>query len=299
MPTSFRDSSGEPVNAVYGVTSMLISVLELIKPDYAVAALDGIKPTFRSEDFTGYKAHRKPMEDDLSSQIPKVFEIFDAFGIKSIVVDGYEADDVIGTLAKKFADDSNQSIIISNDRDLWQLVNKNVVVMLPTTSGKSEWIGTEEVQKRMGFPPEKVPDYKGLRGDPSDNIPGVHGIGDKTAVRLIEQFGTIEEIYKRLDLVEPRSTQEKLANNAEEAVLSKKLATIITDVPVTVKLEECCYNGFSKDKVKEVLQKYNFKSLLKRLDLDKLSSKNLHHKPDSGNNTSSAIEQDSSQTSLF
>jgi DNA polymerase-1 len=285
LPTSFRDSRGEPVNAVYGVTSMLISVLDLIKPDYAIAALDGIKPTFRVEDFTGYKAHRRPMEDDLSSQIPKVFEVLDAFGIKSIVVDGYEADDVIGTMSKRFANDTNQAIIISNDRDLWQLVNKNVVIMVPSTNGKTEWIGYEEVEKRMGFSPSQVPDYKGLRGDPSDNIPGVHGVGEKIAVKLIQQFGTVEEIYTHLDQVEPASLRDKLTNNSEEAVLSKKLATIVTDVPVTVNLEECCYYSFNKENVKEVLQKYNFKSLIRRLGLEPTESKETSNGQNEGQTT--------------
>lgn len=244
---------------------MLINVLDLLKPDYIIAALDGMKPTFRVENFTAYKAHRKPMEDNLSSQIPKVFEIMDAFGIKTIVVDGYEADDVMGTMASRFASDENQAIIVSNDRDFWQLVNKNVVAMIPTTSGKAEWIGHDEVIARLGIEPGQVPDYKGLRGDPSDNIPGVYGIGEKTALKLVQEYGSVEEIYKNIDKIEPLSLREKLANNAEEAVMSKSLATIIKDVPVTVNLDECCYHELNKANVRDVLQKYNFKSLIRRL----------------------------------
>ncbi len=265
LPQSFRDPHGDPVNAVYGVTSMLINVLDLLKPDYAIAALDGMKPTFRVEDFTAYKAHRKPMEENLSSQIPKVFEILDAFGIKSIVVDGYEADDVIGTMAVRFASDSNQAIMVSNDRDLWQLVNKNVMAMIPSTTGKAEWVGHDEVIKRLGLEPHQVPDYKGLRGDPSDNIPGVYGVGEKTAIKLIQEYGSLEQIYASIDSVKPESLREKLLGNAEEAVMSKKLATIITDVPVTVSIEECEYHDFNKVKVKDVLERYNFKSLIRRL----------------------------------
>jgi DNA polymerase-1 len=208
------------------------------------------------------------MEDNLASQIPKVFEILDAFGIKSIVVDGYEADDVIGTMATRFANAENQAIVVSNDRDMWQLVNKNVLIMVPTTTGKAEWIGSEEVKKRMGLEPSQVPDYKGLKGDPSDNIPGVHGIGDKTALKLIQEFGSIEEMYRNINKVEPKSVQEKLAHNAEEAVMSKHLATIIPDVPVTVNLQDCAYDNFNKEKVKEVLEKYHFRSLLKRLGFE-------------------------------
>jgi DNA polymerase I len=268
LPPSFRSKDGEPTNAVYGVTSMLINVLGLIKPDYAVAAMDGTKPTFRVENFTAYKAHRKPMDEDLSSQIPKVFEVLEAFGIKPILVDGYEADDVIGTVAKMSADKNKQVIIVSNDRDLWQLVNGNVMVMVPTTNGKADWLGPEEVEKRLGFSPGKLPDYKGLRGDSSDNIPGVRGIGEKTALKLIQEYGSVEQVYRNINKIEPNSLKEKLLNNSEEAVMSKQLATIIEDVPVLAGLEECKYTGFDEAKVKEVLGKYGFKSLIRRLGLE-------------------------------
>jgi DNA polymerase I len=268
LPSSFRDSKGEPVNAVYGVASMLINVLGLIRPDYAVAALDGMKPTFRVENFTQYKAHRAPMEENLSSQIPKVYEVLEAFGIKQILVDGYEADDIIGCVASRHAGDNLQVIIVSNDRDLWQLVNRNVLVMSPTTNGKVEWIGSDEVVKRMGFPPQLIPDYKGLRGDPSDNIPGVKGVGEKTAKLLIEEFGTVEQIYQNIGKVTPVSLKEKLLNNAEEAVMSKQLATIDCAVPVTFSLEDCKYSEYALEDIKEVLSRYNFKSLIRRLGLD-------------------------------
>ena len=155
LPKTFTDKEGEPVNAVYGVTSMLITVLTNHKPDYLVAALDSKEPTFRIEDFTGYKAHRKPMEDDLSVQIPKVFEILDAFDIKQIVVNGYEADDVIGTIVEKFKNKDLEIVVISNDRDLWQLISDKVTVMIPKGPGQDEFIGPEEVVTRM----ELVPSY--------------------------------------------------------------------------------------------------------------------------------------------
>ncbi|EKD99413.1 MAG: hypothetical protein ACD_22C00259G0006 [uncultured bacterium] len=291
LPQSFRDDKGEPVNAVYGVTSMLINILSQIKPDYAVAALDGIKPTFRVENFTAYKAHRKPMEENLSSQIPKVFEILDAFGIKSVVIDGYEADDVIGTFAVKNASESVQVVVVSNDRDMWQLLNKDVVAMVPSTTGSAEWVGPNEVYTRMGIKPDQIPDYKGLRGDPSDNIPGVHGVGEKTALKLIQEFGGVEEIYKNISKVTPESLKEKLVNNAEEAVMSKQLATIITDVPVTVSLEECEFKGFDKIEVKEVLEKYHFKSLIKRLGFEVADDKG-----NKGKKTTEVLEN---QTALF
>jgi DNA polymerase-1 len=267
LPSTFRDKSGGPVNAVYGVSSMLITLLGKIKPDYVIAALESKTPTFRVEDFTAYKAQRKPMEDDLAIQIPKVLEILSAFGIKQLQVNGYEADDVVGTVAKRFSDKCEVAII-SNDRDLWQLTGGNIMVGLPGGKGDVEWLGGKEAEARLGFDPIKVADYKGLRGDPSDNIPGVFGIGEKTATKLIQEYGSIEEIYKNINKVKPDSLKEKLLNCAETAVMSKKLAQLILDVPVEVEIEDCVYTEFNHGKVKEVLEKYNFKSLIKRLGFD-------------------------------
>lgn len=267
LPKTFADKEGNPTNAIYGVSSMLISIFEAVKPDFAMAAVDGQKPTFRSVEFTAYKAHRKETEQDLGAQIPKILEIIDAFGIKRILVDGYEADDIIGTEAIKHSNDSCEIVIVSNDRDLWQLVRNNIFILVPASSaaGKTEWLGIKEVEARMGFSPEKIIDYKGLRGDPSDNIPGVFGIGEKTAKKLIMQFGTIEEIYKHINEIEPESLRKKLIECTETAFLSKKLATIITDVPITTDLVEYTFSGLNKGTIKEALEKYNFRSLLKRL----------------------------------
>lgn len=268
LPKTFKDQNGEPTNAVYGVTSMLITVLNELKPTYVVAAMDGEKPTFRLENFTGYKAHRKPTENDLTIQIPKVKEILEGFGITQILIEGYEADDIIGTLATKYGKDDMEVIIVSNDRDLWQLINKNVLVMLPTTTGAAEWIGEKEVVARMGFVPKQMIDYKSLRGDPSDNIPGVFGIGEKTAKELISKYGNLETIYRNIDSITPESVKIKLANCAEQAVMSKQLATIETAAPFSLALKDCKYSEFNKLKLAKILSKYNFKSLIKRLGLD-------------------------------
>lgn len=291
LPTTFKDINGEPTNAVYGVTSMLINVLNEIKPSYVVAALDSMEPTFRIEDFTAYKAHRKPMEEALSSQIPKVFEILSSFGIKQITVNGYEADDIIAALSLRFREEV-EVIILSNDRDLWQLANKNVFLMVPNTKGASEWLGASEVEKRLGFSPSLVPDYKGLRGDPSDNIPGVFGIGEKTATTLIQKYGSMEDIYRNIESVTPATLKEKLLNSYETALLSKKLAQVIYDVPFSVTLDECKYTDFNKIQVKNILERYNFKSLIRRLGFEDTSN--------SKSKSSSKKEQDNSaQMSFF
>lgn len=293
LPKTFTDSEGNPTNAIFGVTSMFINIFDTIAPDYAVAALDSKEPTFRVEDFTGYKAHRKPMENDLSVQIDGVLDVIDAFGLKKITVNGYEADDVIGTLVSQLKDDV-EIIVASNDRDLWQLVDEDVVFLLPQSKAKgvSEWLGKKEIESRLEFDPKLLIDYKGLRGDPSDNIPGVMGVGDKTAKKLLSEFGSIEGIYKNIDDVKPESLRNKLLNSYETALMSKKLATIITDVPMTVGLDECHYKEVNKVVVKRVLEKYNFKSLIKRLGFDDDSER----KNDKRGNAPSV---DENQISLF
>ncbi|MBW6441571.1 hypothetical protein K0B04_01505 [Patescibacteria group bacterium] len=267
LPTSFRGPDGQPTNAVYGFTSMILNVLEQIKPDYMVAALDGREPTFRVEEFTSYKAQRKPMDEDLQVQIPKVFEILDAFEIKKIVVEGYEADDVIGTVATKFKGKVD-TVIVSNDKDLWQLAGNGNIIMVPGRKGEIEWMGEKEVDAKLGFEADKVADYKGLRGDPSDNIPGVYGVGDVTATKLLQKYGSLEEIYKDIDNVTPESLKKKLIESYEQALMSKKLAQIILDVPFQLKLDECRYRDINKIKVKEILEKYNFKSLIRRMGFE-------------------------------
>lgn len=290
LPKTFTDSEGNPTNAIYGVTSMFINIFDTISPDYAVAALDSKEPTFRVEDFTGYKAHRKPMEDGLSAQIDGVLDVIDAFGLKRVTVNGYEADDVIGTMVDRFKGDV-EIVVASNDRDLWQLVDNNVAFLLPHSKGVSEWLGEKEIDARLGFSSDMLVDYKGLRGDPSDNIPGVAGVGDKTAKKLLSEFGSIEGIYKSIDDVKPESLRNKLLNSYETALMSKKLATIITDVPMTVDLDECLYKEVNKVLVKRVLERYNFKSLIRRLGFDDGLGK--------GRSAKSKTVVNENQTSLF
>ncbi len=287
LPTTFRGPDGQPTNAVYGFTSMILNVLDQVKPDYMIAALDGKEPTFRVGEFTAYKAQRKPMEEDLQVQIPKVFDILDAFKIKRIVVEGYEADDVIGTVSTMFKGSVN-IFIVSNDRDLWQLAGDGTVIMVPGKKGEISIMGEKEVDEKLGFGAEKIADYKGLRGDTSDNIPGVFGVGDVTATKLLQKYGTLEDIYKNIESVEPESLKKKLIESYEQALMSKKLAKIILDVPLHVDLEECVYSDTNKIKVKEVLEKYNFKSLIRRMGFE-VDGKKLDKKPERPDNQLSLL----------
>jgi DNA polymerase-1 len=269
IPKSFRAPDDTPTNAVYGVTSMLISLINETRPDCIVAALDSRKPTFRSEEFSNYKAQRKEMEDDLKVQIPLVFESIDLLGILKINCEGYEADDVIGTLVTKLeSEEQNQIYIVSNDRDMWQLISKNVFVLIPNTKGGFDKIDEEEALKRLEFDKKHLVDYKALRGDTSDNIPGVYGIGEVTAKKLISQYETVENIYKHIDEIKPEGLKTKLVESVEMAYMSKKLATIILDAPIQFKVEDCQFKLVVSDELVAFLTKMNFKSLLRRLNVD-------------------------------
>ena len=267
IPKSFRAPDSTPTNAVYGVSSMLISLIKETNPDCLIAALDSQKPTFRSEEFSNYKAQRKEMDSDLKSQIPLVFEAIDLMGVYKLNCEGYEADDVIGTLVTKLKSDA-EIYIVSNDKDMWQLLDTHVHVLIPNTKGGFEKVSQEEANKRLEFDKKYLIDFKALRGDVSDNIPGVHGIGEVTAKKLIEKYNTIEKIYQNINNVTPETLKNKLAENVEIAFMSKKLATIVTDAPIRINLEECHFNFKPSKELIELFSRLNFKSLLKRLNVN-------------------------------
>jgi DNA polymerase-1 len=267
IPKSFRAPDNTPTNAVYGVSSMIISLIKETNPDCLIAALDSKKPTFRSEEFSNYKAQRKEMDEELKIQIPLVFKSLDLLGIYKLNCEGYEADDIIGTLVTKLKNEA-EIYIVSNDKDMWQLLDKNVFVLIPNTKGGFEKIDEEEAQKRLEFDKKYLIDFKALRGDVSDNIPGVYGIGEVTAKKLIEKYNTVEEIYKHIEEISPESLKKKLVESVEIAYMSKKLATIITDAPVRFDLEDCKFKFYPNPELVEFFTHLNFKSLLKRLNVN-------------------------------
>ncbi|MFA6432840.1 MAG: DNA polymerase [Candidatus Paceibacterota bacterium] len=242
----FATAKGEPTGALYGLAAMLISIVENLKPDYIVACYDLPGKTHRHEAFEDYKAQRKELDNDLAIQIEKSLDTFAAMGIPVYSKSGFEADDILGTIVKQLSGKAGQDIeiiIASGDMDTLQLVHGKRVMAYTLKKGIKDTIMYDEdaVMKRFGFGPERIPDYKGLSGDPSDNIPGVKGIGDKTATTLITTFGAIEDIYKELEAghedkfaaagVKPRIIQ-LLKDNKEEAEFSKMLATIRRDAPI-------------------------------------------------------------------
>ncbi len=245
----FTSPTGEPTGALYGVVAMLLKIVEELKPDYIVSCFDLPDPTYRHQVYEGYKATRTKTDDLLVSQIERSRDVFAAFGIPILEHPGFEADDILGTLAHQFKDEKDLRIIIaSGDMDTLQLVQGERVTVYTLKKGiKDTILYTEKlVKERFGFGPKLVPDYKGLRGDPSDNIPGVKGIGEKSATDLIVAFGSIEDLYKKLKKNEKTLLDagikarivELLKASEEEALFSKMLATIRRDAPVTYALPQ-------------------------------------------------------------
>ncbi|WKZ30623.1 MAG: DNA polymerase I [Candidatus Dojkabacteria bacterium] len=271
-PLTMVTSDGVPVNAAFGFTSMLLDTLLKYRPEYVFCAFDTHKPTFRHTDYLGYKMNRPKTDSELVDQIPLVDNVLNALNIPIFRVDGYEADDILGTVAAKAVADVHGPIsnafILTGDRDLYQLVNEKVQVVMPKGSFKNlQEYGETQVIESMGVPPVRITDLKGLMGDASDNIPGVKGIGPKTAADLITTFGSLEEIYQNIEEVAKKSKRiaEKLAEEQEVAVLSKQLATIKLDTPVTFKYDAALTSDFSLHKATALFTQYQFKSLLPRL----------------------------------
>ena len=269
----FSTLENQPTNAVYGFTMMLIRLIEEEKPDIVVVAFDAPVKTFRHTEFEEYKAHRKPTPEELSSQAPLARKLVKAFHIPILEVPGFEADDVIGTLAVKASAESYDVLIVTGDLDELQLIGDKVRVMR-TVKGVTETITFDEkgVREHYGFRPEQVPDYKALTGDTSDNIPGVPGIGPKTAVKLLEEYDTIENLLEHASEVQPARFQAILTANAAQAVLSKRLATIVKDVPIDIVFEHCRFKGLDIPDVREMFRELGFVSLLKRLPEEKVQT---------------------------
>lgn len=257
--------NGELVNAAYGFTMTLLSVLEKFKPEYIAASFDLAGPTFRHKQFAEYKATRVKAPDDLYAQIPRVKEIVSAFNIPIFEKEGYEADDCVGTLARQAEKQNVETIIVTGDSDILQLVTPRVKVFTLRKGIKDTVLYDEKaVEEKYGFKPAQLPDYKGLAGDASDNIPGVAGIGSKTATSLLQSFGTLENIYTHLGEVK-ESVRKKLETDKEKALLSKELGKIDTAAPMTLDLPACVSRDFDRGVVTKLFQELGFYSLIKRL----------------------------------
>lgn len=262
-------SKGELVNAVYGFTNMLLRSWDDLKPDYMAIAWDMKAPTFRHQQYTQYKATRGPADEALSSQYDRVHEVVKALGVPEYALSGYEADDLIGTLARLAVEkeDSLEVIILTGDRDIMQTINNQVKVLMPKKTLTDVGLyGEAEFRERFGFQPIQMIEYKALAGDASDNIPGVPGIGDVSATKLVKQFGTLEEIYKPDNLATlPDRMQKLLAEGAESAAMSKTLATIDINAPIKLNLTECAVKDYNQTQVVDLFKELEFKSLINKL----------------------------------
>jgi DNA polymerase I len=260
--------TGEVVNAVYGFTSMLLKVLNEQRPTHYAVAFDKKGPTFRHAMFDGYKAQRPKMAEDLSPQLARVRGLVEQFNIPVFEAEGYEADDILGTLAKQAAARGIETLVLTGDADAMQLVAPGIGVLYPRArQGFSDTalFDAPAVKEKYGVGPEHIADFKALVGDTSDNIPGVRGIGEKTAAKLIEQFGGVDEIYARIEEVAPPRVQSLLKEGEFLAHQSKELATIVTDVPVTLDLDKARAATYDRDKVVALFRELEFFTLLDRL----------------------------------
>ena len=263
---SLTTPDGTPINAVYGFFSMLLTVVHDIKPDYLIVSFDISKPTYRQSLYAGYHEHRPPMADDLSPQFKLVHDALEKMHISIYEVSGVEADDVMGTIAHQVTEKDNEQevIILTGDRDLLQLVSPQVKVLMPVIGVKITALFDEKaVEEKYGVHPRQFVDYKALLGDASDGYPGVTGIGPKTAAKLLQEHGTFEALYEKIDSL-PEKYAQKLAADAEQAALAKKLATILTDVPITCDITACRWLDFDTNGARTVFTKFGFNSLEKR-----------------------------------
>lgn len=284
----FKTSQGEQVNAVYGFSSILLNLLNYEKPEYIAVSFDLKGPTFRHEEYEQYKATRKKAPDELYSQIPRIKDIVKAFEIPIYEIEGFEADDVLGTLAKQVEKKEDiKTYIFTGDMDTLQLVNEKTMVLSPTRGIKEPVIyDVQKVLSKYGLKPCQIPDMKGLQGDSSDNIKGVAGVGAKTAKTLLQKYGNLENIYDHLNEITGK-VHDNLEKDKENAFFSRKLATIVIDVPIELDLEGCRTHEYDKGKILTLFGELEFKTLMGRLT--KFNNHSREKK----------IQEDNTQQSLF
>ena len=259
------NKEGLKTNAIYGFTNMLLKIIDTYNPTHISVAFDRKSPTFRHIEFKEYKAGRKKMPDELREQFEPLKELLDKFNIHRLEIDGYEADDIIGTVSKIAENDGFKVYIVTGDKDAIQLASEKTTTLITKKGvGEVEEYDYNFVFEKYEMTPTQFIDLKGLMGDKSDNIPGVPGIGEKTGIKLIKEFNSIEGIFDNIDKIKG-STKKKLEENKELAIISKRLATIIRDVPIEFKLEELEYGKYNISDVLDEFKRFGFTSLISRI----------------------------------
>ena len=257
---------GIHTNAVYGFTMMLQNILQEEKPTHMLVAWDAGKTTFRHKTFGEYKGGRQKTPSELSEQFPYIRKLLDAYNIKQYELDQYEADDIIGTLSREGNEAGVEVVVFTGDKDLTQLATEHTTVLI-TRKGitDTEKYTPEHIVEKYGITASQMTDMMGLMGDPSDNIPGVPGVGEKTAIKLLKEYGSIENVYKSLDKITAKKLNENLTANEEIAYMSRDLATIVVDAPITVNIDELSYNGPDNEELTSIFQQLNFNTLLEKI----------------------------------
>ena len=256
------NSQGQPTNAILGFTQMLLKIRREKSPDHLAIAFDHKGKTHRHQAFEEYKIHRPSMPESLSAQLPFIFRLAEAFRIPLLMLEGYEADDILATLTRRAEREGLQVAIVTGDKDMLQLVGPSVKVY---DSMREAVLGVEEVKERFGVAPEKMVEIMGLMGDSSDNIPGVPGIGGKTAASLIREFGTIEVLRERLSQLKRPKLRETLEKHMDLALLSRQLATLQADLPLKIELQELKLQDPDWDALKDLFRELEFYHLLREL----------------------------------
>lgn len=272
-------ASGMHTNAVYGFTTILLKVLEEYKPSHLLVAFDAGKVVFRHQEYQEYKGQRQKTPGELSEQYPLIKELLDAFSIRHLDLPGYEADDIIGTLTRQADEYNIPTLVVSGDKDMLQLVSDHVHIAL-TRKGISETeiYDKQAVNEKYGLTPQQIIDLKGLMGDSSDNIPGVPGVGEKTALKLLHEFGSVEAVLENTDKIKGK-LRENIIANRDLAKLSKELATILRDAPVEIGMDDLVYAGYEPERVIGIYKKLEFKSLLERMDGGQADGKSVMAQP--------------------
>ncbi|HYJ14392.1 MAG TPA: 5'-3' exonuclease H3TH domain-containing protein [Candidatus Limnocylindria bacterium] len=269
LPPTLKTAAGLPTNAIIGFTNLLLKFLKQYRPVYIAVALDAGRMTFRNEMYTDYKGNRPEAPADLIAQFPYFRKVLDALNLPLLELPGYEADDIIATLCERLANQGLELVVVSSDKDLMQLITNGTKLL---DSAKDRWIGENEVMEKFGVAAAQVIQVMGLMGDTVDNIPGVKGIGGKTAGALIQHFLTLENLYDHLDELEQlklRGTarvRELLKKHKGNAFLSRDLATAKRDVPIDIGLPELLFTGFNYPKIRALFTELEFPSLIKFIE---------------------------------
>jgi len=264
IPASLT-KDGHPINAAYGFTSALLASIKELQPEYLVAAFDLPKPTKRHTDYAEYKATRKPMPDDLVPQIQYCKKVLDTMNIPIVAAEGYEGEDIIATIVHQVKNEQMEFIIVTGDSDTFQLVDKQTkVYSMARGTAQAALYDEKKVTERYGLCPADFVDFKALKGDSSDNIPGVPGIGEKTACKLIQEYHNLENIYENIEKITGK-VQTLLKENKEMAFLSRKLSQIQSDAPIQFNLADARIHDFDRAKTIKLFEELSFKSLIVRL----------------------------------